>query len=188
MSVKDLYSADLLTRFPGYSFTETTVDSMTQVDFEDDLSALVDTSTKLVVDDAYRAIRERQVGRAEEVPLVGPGVWVTRDQTYVQTTDDTQTTVDSITLDDDSVCLVRINVIGIEDDASDRGAYDYTATVYRNGGGATIEGSVTENHIGFSDSNWKVDLTVSGNDAQCSVTGVALETIDWYCTMQYMLT
>ena len=188
MSVKDLYSADLLARNLGYSFTETTVDSMTQVDFEDDSEVLVDTATTLVADDAYRLIRNRQVGFVEEVPLVGPGVWITRDQVTLQTTDDTVTTADSLTLADDSAGMVRIFVTAIEDDATDRGSYIYTATVYRNGGNATIEGSITEDHIGFSDSNWDVEITVSGNDVRASVNGVVAETINWFCTMQYMIT
>lgn len=186
MSIKDLYSADLLARNAGYSFEETTVDDMTKVEFKTGGDATVDEATSLVADDAYRTIRERQVGFASDVALIGPGVWVTRDQVTVQTTDDTPTVVDSVTLVDESVCVVRANFIAIEDDGTDRGAYVYTATVYRHGGGATIQGSISTDHEGFSDSNWIAEIVVSGNDVQARVTGVISETIEWHCTIQYM--
>lgn len=188
MSLQSIYENDLLTRFPGYSFSESAVGSMTRVQFLDGGMALVDESTKLVAADAYKTIRERVVGFAPAYPFFGPGVWITLDSSELQTTDDTQATIDAVTLPDETVMLFRIHVCGIEDDGSDRGAYIYTATIYRTGGGnATIEGSITEDHIGFSDSNWDVEITVSGNDARASVTGVSAETINWACSIQYMI-
>lgn len=188
MSLQSIYENDLLARFLGHSFNEVAEGSMTRVEFLDGGMAVVDESLNLVAADGYKAIRERVVGAASDFPLFGPGVWVTLDPSNIQTTDDTQTTIDFVTLPDETVLLFRINVCGIEDDGSDRGAYIYTATVYRTGGGsATIEGSITEDHIGFSDSNWLVDLTVSGNDARASVTGVTAETINWACSLQYMI-
>ncbi len=54
---KDIYENDLLHRFSGYSFVETTVGSMTLVEFQDGGSATVAESKTLVVVDAYRNIR-----------------------------------------------------------------------------------------------------------------------------------
>ncbi len=65
MSKKELYRDDLLNRFSGYSFVETTVGSMTQVEFQDGGSITVSESTTLVVDDAYQIIREDLVGGSE---------------------------------------------------------------------------------------------------------------------------
>ncbi len=137
--------------------------------------------------DAYENLRGKLLDGEFPPPLIGPGVWTTRDRAFLQTTNNTQTVIDFLTLADDTVCIFKILVIGIEDDSTDRGAYAYTATIYRAGVGAVSEGSITQDHIGFSDSNWIVNITVSGNDAQASVTGVTAETIDWQCAIQYML-
>lgn len=187
MSIKELYQDDLLNRFAGHTFTETVVGSMTKVEFKDGGSAVIGEAQNLVVDDAYKSIREALIGTLSEVHAMGAGLWMTHPSTSLQTTDDTQTTIASATLEDDTVCVVRIHVTAIEDDGTDRGTYIYTGTVYRNGGDATIEGSITTSHEGFSDSNWKVDLTVSGNDVRASVTGSSGETINWRCTIQIMV-
>ena len=58
MSLKDKYKDDLLYRYGSdHTFTETTVGSMTKVEFKDGSSVLLDESTTLVVDDAYKTIR-----------------------------------------------------------------------------------------------------------------------------------
>ncbi len=54
---KDIYVNDLLHRFSGYSFVETTIQSMTKVEFQDGGSATVAEATNLVLVDAYMIIR-----------------------------------------------------------------------------------------------------------------------------------
>jgi len=62
MSVKELNRDDLLNRFVSHTFTETIVDSMTLVEFKDGGSTVVGAAKTIVVDDAYRIIREDLVG------------------------------------------------------------------------------------------------------------------------------
>lgn len=114
-----------------------------------------------------------------------PGLW-TRPPKYEATTDGTQTTIDSFTLVDDSVCIVRIHVTAVEYDGSDRAAYIYTAAVYRNGGNVAFQGTIRNALVVESDTSWGVAITLSGNDVRASVTGVASQTIYWTCSMQIM--
>jgi len=57
MALKDLYIYDLTNRYPGYTFTETVIDSMTFVEFKDVSLDVVSTSKKLDIIDAYISIR-----------------------------------------------------------------------------------------------------------------------------------
>ena len=65
MSILQLYRDDLLNRFASHTFDETTVGSMTLVEFKDGGSAVVGSAQTLVVDDAYRQIRQDLVGLGE---------------------------------------------------------------------------------------------------------------------------
>lgn len=55
--MKDLYSADLVNRHSGHTFTDTTVGDMFQVEFKNGSSVVVAQSKKNTLDDAYKAIR-----------------------------------------------------------------------------------------------------------------------------------
>lgn len=63
------YRDDLLNRYSGYSFVETTVGSMTQVEFQDGSSATVAEVTNLDLVDAYRSIRQDLVGLRSEIMI-----------------------------------------------------------------------------------------------------------------------
>jgi len=65
MTIKELYRDDLLNRFASHTFTETTVGSMTLVEFENAGSVVVGSAQTLVIDDAYRTIRQDLVGFGE---------------------------------------------------------------------------------------------------------------------------
>jgi len=58
MTDKNLYANDLIHRYASHTFTETTVNSQTKVDFKNGSSVLIRSSQKLDVVDAYRAIRK----------------------------------------------------------------------------------------------------------------------------------
>jgi hypothetical protein len=122
---------------------------------------------------------------------VGPGTkhdgHITKAPAEVQTTDATQTTVDSVTLLDENTYHVEAWVVGVKSDGSDRASYHITATVYRTGAGnATLQGAVTAVHSQESNAAWDATFTVSGNDIRVSVTGVAATTIEWGCTLKYI--
>ena len=91
---KDFYENDLLHRYPGYSFVETTVGSMTLVEFQDGGSTTVAESEALVLVDAYMNIRNQMLEgqtfvsfistTAERDALTGinNGVIILNDDTY----------------------------------------------------------------------------------------------------------
>ena len=151
-------------------------------DFEELLSRV----RKPTIDEAYRTIRNNEVGRGFEEPIIGEGRWVTKDSTSLTTTDATTTLIDSITLEDNTAVLIRIQVIAMESDGSDRNVYIKAQGAYRDGGNATLQGSFTDIHLAVSDSNWLLAYAVSGNDVQVNVTGSVAQTINWICVMQYM--
>lgn len=62
--LKDVNRDDLLNRFSDHTFTETTVNDMTLVEFKDSGSAVVANAQTLVVDDAYMNIHSQMVGGA----------------------------------------------------------------------------------------------------------------------------
>lgn len=112
---------------------------------------------------------------------------VKRTVQEVQTTDATQTTLDSITLLDENTYHAKGVVTGVKSDGSDRASYELDVTVYRTGaGGATIQGTVTSLHSQESNAAWDATFTVNGNDLRLSVTGVAATTIEWGGFIQYM--
>jgi len=113
--------------------------------------------------------------------------WKTRDGVEVQTTDATQTTTDSITLEDENTYMISAYVVGVKSDGSQRASYHIECTAYRTGGGsATLQGAVTSVHAQESDAAWNATFTVSSRDVRVSVTGVAATTIEWMCSLRYV--
>jgi hypothetical protein len=112
---------------------------------------------------------------------------ITKPAAEVQTTDATQTTVDSVTLLDENTYHVEAWVVGVQSDGSNRASYHIAATVYRTGAGnATLQGAVTAVHSQESNGAWDATFTVNGNDIRVSVTGVAATTIEWGATVKYI--
>ena len=137
---------------------------------------LVDRRRSLVVDDAYKKIREHRIGFAEDA---------TRPDalTIVQTTDNSVVTIATIPIADDTTNIVHIDVIGIEDDGSERATYEVTHSVYRTaGGGATLLGTLTTEHLAESVVGWTgPSVSVSGNNLLIEVQGFSVTTINWVC-------
>jgi hypothetical protein len=131
-----------------------------------------------------RAGRRWWVDGANNVEYLGKGTktdgLITTFNNEVQTTNATRTTLDSFTLEDENTYHIEGYITGVKSDGSDRASYHVAATVYRTGGGgATIQGSVTSIHSAESNASWNGTITVNGNDARLSVTGVAATTIEW---------
>lgn len=57
MATKDLYKNDLIRRYASHTFEETTTGSLINVKFKNASSVVIEEATKLVLIDAYRAIR-----------------------------------------------------------------------------------------------------------------------------------
>lgn len=126
-----------------------------------------------------------------DIFVFGPGTkhdgFIFRSATEVQTDDDTQTTIDSITLEDENVYHIEAYIIAVLSNGTQRASYHIAATVYRTGAGnATIQGSVTELHVEESNGSLGATFTVDTNDVRVSVTGIAAETWEWGCTIKYM--
>lgn len=102
----------------------------------------------------------------------------------VQTTDDTQTTLYSLTLSDTSVYWLEASIIGRKTDGTDRAYYVRQTLVYREGGSATL-GTIQTPVTDESDASWDATFTVASNDILVRVTGVAATTINWVCTIRY---
>lgn len=111
---------------------------------------------------------------------------VTRPVAEVQTTDATQTTIDTITLLDENTYHVEAEVIGVQSTGANRASYKIAGTVYRTAAGsATLQGSVTVLHSAESVAGLDATLTVSGNDVRVSITGIAASTYEWGCILKH---
>lgn len=97
-----------------------------------------------------------------------------------QTTDATPTVAYSLTLADDTAYSLDARTVARRVGGVDYGHFQHTVQVRREGGGvATIEGCVFQKQAQRTDSGMSVDWSVSGNDVQLIVTGVAAKTINW---------
>ena len=108
-----------------------------------------------------------------------------RQESSLTTTDATITAAFLINLEDETSHIVEAQIVGKKSDTSDRAMYWKRALVYRNGGGATIEGaaqSVTADVE--SNAAWDAAVAVGANLVDAEVTGVAATTIDWTCVTQ----
>mgnify|MGYP001614650122 FL=1 len=112
--------------------------------------------------------------------------YVRKAPAEIQTTDATQTTVDSLTLLDENTYHIKAWVIGVRSTGAARASYEISCTAYRTGAGvATLEGAVTTIHSRESNATWGATFTVSGNDVRVSVTG-AVMTIQWVSLISYI--
>ncbi len=226
MSDKNIYINDLIHRFPGHTFTETVVGSMTKVTFKDAGLVTIGEQKKLLVSDAYLAIRLDlleglnpaflSTTSERDALIVDPGtellnITVLINQIYtgsewlsvggetggivqlalnsVQTTDNTETAVKTLPLDDDTVYLIVAKVVGEKPDHTVTATFIIACTAKRVGGGAaSIEGGTTITHSGKGSGAgaWSVEFTLSGNDLRVSVTGQNGMTIDWEASVNYL--
>lgn len=104
----------------------------------------------------------------------------------VQTTDATQTTAFTFTLSDTTLYWFEATIEGRDTSGTDRALYTKKALVYREGGGATIQGSVVAIHADIeTNAAWDATFTVSGNNLLVSVTGAAATTVNWVCKINF---
>jgi len=73
--------------------------------------------------------------------------------------------------------------VGMESDGSDRATYILNALVYRDGGGATLQGSVDRQLEIESDAAWDANISVTSNDVEVTVNGNG-DTVEWRATIQ----
>lgn len=104
--------------------------------------------------------------------------------TRVQTTDATPTDCGSYTIpSDDQAAIIVAQIIGIQDDGSEQVVGMVRGGYYRNGGGATIIGSLnnewSDASAGATSGSWAFSMYVTGNDVRVVVVGAAATTINW---------
>ena len=108
-----------------------------------------------------------------------------RQESSLTTADATVTAAFLINLEDETSHIVEAQIVGKKSDTSDRAMYWKRALVYRNGGGATIQGSAQSVTADVeSNAAWNAAVAVGANLVDAEVTGVAATTIDWTCVTQ----
>jgi len=100
------------------------------------------------------------------------------------TADAVQTTMHTVTLDDNHSYTIEVRVNSMEDDASDVRGFIKSAVFKRDGGGA-VQVGVTVSQMNEGSAGVLLDFTTNGNDARVSFTGIALE--DWKTTGQIIV-
>lgn len=107
------------------------------------------------------------------------------ETTKAQTTSATPLVVWNKTLPQKSALFVRVAVVGVKSDGTDRACYERAFTVYRTTSTATIQGAVVAPvPDSESDASWDVTCAVSTNDVQVLVTGKSSTTINWRVRVQ----
>lgn len=84
-----------------------------------------------------------------------------------------------IPIPDNSAVKIRSHVVGVQSDGSNRAGYERVALVYRDGAGATIQGTVAAPFTEESAAGWDSTIVVSSNVFTPQVTGAAATTINW---------
>jgi len=118
--------------------------------------------------------------------LTGGAEWIESVVKTATTTDATVTTIDTLTLDDDSVYLLRASIVTIESGGGDLGGGEIECLAKRlSGGNAAIQGTVIYILRRGTNGNLDFTFTVSGNDILARVTGLAATTMKWESVVKY---
>jgi hypothetical protein len=97
-----------------------------------------------------------------------------------QTDDTSQDTVFAFPLPDNSACFLKVSAVGIKSDGTERAAYERSALIYRDGGGATIEGGTqTSLFSQETDASYDASISVSGNLMVFLIRGNTGDTVNW---------
>jgi hypothetical protein len=111
----------------------------------------------------------------------------THSEHEVQTTSATATTIATIPLADDTVYLVRAEIIGRRTDGGGeaRGIYVLEGAFFRAAAGsATQQGNTQQQFKTESNNALDANFTVSGNNLLVQVQGIAAQTFDWKAQVQ----
>lgn len=105
----------------------------------------------------------------------------------VTTTDDTETTVDTLSLSDNEMVMFTAEIAARLDSTTDKSYWaKIEGGVRRNdGSGAVLVGTrkITEDDEGTP--GYVADIDVNGNDLRIRVTGAGGETVDWSCKLRW---
>lgn len=107
-----------------------------------------------------------------------------RDYTAT-TTDDTVTTVGSVSLADTSVYYIEATILARETDGSNRNLYHLEGLFYREGGGATQQDATTTITEIESAAAWDCVFDVNVNDVRVRCTGAVGDNVNWMTALKY---
>lgn len=105
------------------------------------------------------------------------------------TTDNTETVLTKVTLEENTAYLVTAEVIGeLTDHSVVLGAIIECTAKRVTGGSALIVGNVSIAHTGKDSgaASWSTDFTVSGNDLRLVVKGGNAVTVNWEADLNYL--
>lgn len=108
------------------------------------------------------------------------------DSVVATTTSVATKSIWKLEIPDESAFWIEAFVLGKKADSSDRAGYLRRILVYRDGAGATIQGTESSVETIESNASWNVGFSVSGNDVQLDVLGVAGTDIDWRASLRYL--
>lgn len=101
----------------------------------------------------------------------------------VETTDETQATMGSLVLPDNTTWMFQVNIVARRTDGNENGAYTITGCIKRDSGAAStaLVGAPTVNIIAEDSSAWDVvaSANVSSGALSINVTGETAKTIRW---------
>ena len=102
-------------------------------------------------------------------------------ESSASTTDATLTVVDTVPLNDDRCYNIIARVVARRSDATgSRASFQFQTTAYReSAGAATLQGSVKQEYKSSSAANLDANISVSGNNVQVEVTGIAAQDFEW---------
>jgi hypothetical protein len=105
-----------------------------------------------------------------------------------QTTNATQTTLWSATLDDDTTYKFTVDILGRLNSTSAKNIWGTLEFGVRrnNGGSATLIGTRLKTADSEGTPTWDFDVDVNSNDVRIRVTGAASETVRWGAGIRYL--
>ncbi len=95
----------------------------------------------------------------------------------VTTTNNSSTTISTLSTATDTVYLVETHIVARRTDASNEGGCFVIKSFFRNDSGTVTK--IGEDKISASDSPWDADASISGTNILISVTGEAAKTVNW---------
>jgi len=100
----------------------------------------------------------------------------------VSTTNDTQTTIATVPIPDDTAVFLIANVVGRRTNGADRACYIRRLLVYRESGGApAFQGTINTEFTRESATLWNATFVVSGNNILIQVKGRVGDDVNWNC-------
>ena len=106
-------------------------------------------------------------------------------QLQTGTTNNDDTLIWGVELDDNTAMLVELNIEGLETDGSQRAGYKKVALFYRNGGAAVMQGGETNLFEEESDVGWNAFLSPLANFAAGFVNGNIGDNVTWKGTVRF---